>query len=137
MSVKLSAAYLNYSVAVNDMNRVKIYWLSLCMLAANGCTTTPDKNSASAFEQGSGAAAAANTARTQAVASAGIGVPQVYRDELSGKNMELVVQSEYFSANGRLCRRFSEFVDGRDVEGISCQDDTRGWIEIPLSSFVR
>lgn len=137
MSAKLSAAFLKYSVAVNDMKLVKVCALSFCVFAANGCSTTPKKSDTSAFGQSSESAAAANTARTQAVAAAGIGVPRVYKDELSGKTIELVVQSEYFSANGRLCRRFSEFVDGRDVAGVSCQDDARGWTEIPLSSFVR
>ena len=119
------------------MNLPKIIGLSLCVLVANGCTTTPDNNKSSVFNQGSASASVENTARTQAVATAGIGVPEVYKDELSGKSVELVVESEYFSANGRLCRRFSEFVDGRDVAGVSCQDDARGWTEIPLSSFVR
>ena len=124
-------------MVVNDMNLPKIIGLSLCVLVANACTTTPDINKSSVFNQGSASASVENTARTQAVATAGIGVPEVYKDELSGKTVELVVESEYFSANGRLCRRFSEFVDGRDVAGVSCQDDARGWTEIPLSSFVR
>ena len=120
-----------------SMNLNKLYALSLSLLAVSACSTTPDQNRSSLFNQSTGVAAVANTARTQAVASAGIGIPQVYTDGRSGKSIELVVESEYFSANGRVCRRFSEFVDGRDVAGVSCQDDTLGWIEIPLSSFVR
>jgi len=135
--VKLSAVFLKYLVVVSDMNLIKLYGLTLCMLTANGCTTTPNKNELPAFNKSSVAATVANTARTQAVASASIGVPEVYRDELSGKTVELVVESEYFSANGRICRRFSEFVEGRDVAGVSCQDEARGWTEIPLSSLVR
>ena len=119
------------------MNLTKVIGLSLCVLAANGCSITPDNNNLPVFDQSSIAASSANTARTQAVALASIGVPQIYSDELSGKTVEMVVESEYFSANGRVCRRFSEFVDGRDVAGVSCQDESRGWTEIPLSSFVR
>jgi len=135
--VKLSAVFLKYSVVVHDMNVNKVIGLSLCVLASSGCSTSPDKNNSPAFNESSVAASSAITARTQAVALASIGVPQVYSDELSGKTVELVVESEYFSANGRVCRRFTEFVDGRDVAGVSCQDESRGWIEIPLSSFVR
>ena len=135
--MKLSAVFLKYSVVVNDMNLTKVIGLSLCVLAANGCSITPDKNNLPVFDQSSIAASSANTARTQAVASASVCVPQVYSDELSGKTVELVVESEYFSANGRVCRRFSEFVGGRDVAGVSCLDEDRGWTEIPLSSFVR
>ena len=135
--MKLSAVFLKYSVVVNDMSLIKVIGLSLCVLAVNGCSTTPDNNKSALFNQSSVAASSANTARTQAVASASIGVPKVYSDELSGKTVELVVESEYFSANGRVCRRFSEFVGGRDVAGVSCLDEDRGWTEIPLSSFVR
>ena len=135
--MKLFAVFLKYSVVVNDMNLTKVIGLSLCVFAANGCSTTRDSNNLPAFNHSSVAASSTNTARTQAVAVAEIGVPQVYRDEESGKSIKLVVQSEYFSANGRLCRRFSEFVNGLDVAGVSCQDGTRGWTEIPISSFVR
>lgn len=133
--MKLFAVFWKYSVAVNDMDLFKICGLSICLLVANGCSTTPDKSKS--LSKSAVSALAVSNARTQAVAKAGIGVPQVYKDELSGKSVELVVESEYFSANGRLCRRFTEFVAGRDVAGVGCQDEARGWIEIPLSSVVR
>ena len=135
VSVKLSAEFWKYSVVVNEMNVFKICGLAICVLVANGCSTSPVKSES--VQQGADTALAVSNARTQAVAKAGIGVPQVYKDELSGKSVELVVESEYFSANGRLCRRFTEFVAGRDVAGVGCQDEARGWIEIPLSSVVR
>jgi len=134
--VKRFAAFLKFSVVVSEMNLLKMIGLSLCAIAVAACTTTPDKykNKSSVFS--SSIAMPLDNGKAQVVANAGVGVPQVYTDKATGRSVELVVQSEYFSANGRVCRRFTEFVNGRDVAGLSCKSD-RGWTEIPLSAFVQ
>ena len=112
---------------------------ALVLIVASGCTATPEKYKRNGVMPVSSPAsvADADNAKAQAVAAASIGVPQVYVDQKVGTSVELVVQSEYFSANGRTCRRYAEIVNGQSIPGVSCQDDARGWIDIPLSSFVQ
>jgi len=120
------------------MNLLKMIVLPLCLVTVAACTTTPDKykKKSPVFSYNTSLATSPDNGKAQVVANAGVGVPQVYTDKLTGRTVELVVKSEYFSANGRICRRFTEFVNGRDVAGLSCKSD-RGWTEIPLSSFVQ
>jgi len=162
--VKQSVGFLKYSVVVSDMNHYKTLTIVLLMLSISACTTTPDRyKNKRQSEAGLSTPALTDSDRidgnnhtfsvdnskvgyarvdnshvdkAQAVATASIGVPQVYVDRLSGLTTELFVQSEYFSANGRLCRRYSERMNDHDVAGVSCQDAKLGWTEIPLSSFV-
>lgn len=69
--------------------------------------------------------------------SADIGVPTNYTDQLTGVSSELLVQAEYFSANGRVCRRYIERVlpSAQAHKGLACNDARAGWIDIPVSSF--
>ena len=118
----------------------KIAALPLWLILVTACTVTPEQYKSGAQSGvGHSTAAVENivNAKAQTVATASIGVPQAYVDPKLGTSTELLVQSEYFSANGRTCRRYSETVNGRSVSGVSCQDKTQGWIDIPLSSFVR
>ena len=137
-SGKLSAAYLKYSVVVTEMKFLPAVMVLFTALLFAGCSVTSNTKSRSELINQIGAAAVVtNDQKAQAVAAAGIGVPQVYTDPKLGRSVELLVQSEYFSANGRNCRRYTQTVKGRSVAGVSCQDQARGWVDIPLSSFVR
>ena len=71
------------------------------------------------------------------VGSAVIGRPTPYLDEETGLNGEIVVDSEYFSANGRLCRRYTERQSSFATPDskLGCQSD-QGWIEIKLDTFA-
>lgn len=134
--MKLSAEYLKSSVVVNDMSGWKIIIPALSIILMTACTVTP-KQFKNVPELAGQSAVSSDDAKAQAVANAAIGVPQVYVDQKAGNSVELVVQAEYFSANGRTCRRYAEFVDGQSVPGVSCRDVNLGWVDIPLSSFVR
>ena len=88
------------------MNRSLKSILTLCsVMAVSACTTGQHKQSDPLLSAGS-QAAIADSSLLQAVASAEIGVPGQYVDVKSGRTMQLIVESEYFSANGRICRRF-------------------------------
>jgi len=122
------------------MNSLKIAALPLWLIMVTACTVTPQQYKSGVQSRVSQSATAADNianSKAQTIATASIGVPQAYVDPKLGTSTELVVQSEYFSANGRTCRRYSETVNGRNVSGVSCQDKILGWIDIPLSSFVR
>jgi len=115
------------------------YWtqILLCIALTGGCATAPNN----LISQGSPTVAAvptqAQSSILQAVASADIGVPTLYVEPDTGNTVELVVRSEYFSANGRNCRRFSQLTGGEKRNGVSCQDSRQGWIELPLASYLR
>lgn len=109
---------------------------TLCGLLISGCAATPESVIKKA-EQSSRVSALASTSKMQSVASAKIGVPQQFVDEQTGTTLRLVVESEYFSANGRTCRRFKEQVSGQERSGVGCNDDRLGWVEIPIASFVQ
>ena len=117
----------------NNMNRK--FGLALTLLSATACTTTPDNYQFGGEAAASSPAVIAGTARLEAVANADVGIPFQYIDE--GVSRQLWVSSEYFSANGRWCRRFTEIVNGRDVAGVACNDEGHGWVELPLAAFVR
>ncbi len=117
----------------------KIIAAGLLVMTMSGCTATPerDKRMLKLLEPSAVSADSSSNAKVRAVANAAIGVPQVYIDPKLGDSVEFVVQSEYFSANGRTCRRYAEYVDGKSVPGISCKDDVSGWVDISLSAFIR
>ncbi len=112
---------------------------TLLALLLSACTTTPEKykSNTPVFAQPAGAAIAANNSKMQAVATANIGVPQQYIDRATGLTAQLVVESEYFSAAGRTCRRFQENVNGKRLAGVGCQSAKNGWTEVPLSTLLR
>lgn len=127
------------------MTFFRVAAVSLCIMLTASCTVTPSRNQTGAQSGGPARGVGNSTAsdgkffvaKAQTVATASIGVPQVYVDQQLGTSTQLIVQSEYFSANGRTCRRYSEIANGKSVSGVSCQDAVLGWIDIPLSSFVR
>ena len=121
-----------------DLSRTLMI-VALCGLLISGCATTPEGISNKAQQSGrlSALSSQANSSKMQAVADAEIGVPQQFVDQQSGATLRLVVESEYFSANGRNCRRFKERVNGQDRPGVGCLDHDAGWVEIPVASFVQ
>lgn len=78
------------------------------------------------------------SARIRQVVNSPIGVLFLHVDQQSGDQMELVVNAEYFSANGRTCRRYveSNVANGESRQGLICNDHKRGWLEVPLGSFA-
>lgn len=71
------------------------------------------------------------------VGSATIGIPTPYVDQDTGLSGEIVVESEYFSANGRLCRRYTEKQASfaAAYSRLGCLSDS-GWVEIPVDAFA-
>ena len=114
--------------------------LVACALLIVGCTTAPDKYrsaGSSSISQLMPATLAAQSSKMQAVATAEIGSPSRYVDPESGMTVELIVMSEYFSANGRNCRRFVEVSGAQERSGVGCQDAREGWVELPLATYLR
>lgn len=123
---------------VSDM--IRIMKIAACALLIAGCTTAPDKyrhGSDSRVSQLVSAPLVAQSSKMQAVATAEIGTPSRYVDRESGMTVELIVLSEYFSANGRNCRRFVEGNGARESSGVGCQDAREGWVELPLATYFR
>lgn len=75
--------------------------------------------------------------KLELVATTAVGTSAVFRDYLTGISSEITVESEYFSANGRLCRKFTErqSVSKSSRNGLGCRTDS-GWIDIPVDSFA-
>lgn len=71
------------------------------------------------------------------VASAVIGSPTMYTDQITGLSTQITVISEYFSANGRICRRYTErqALIASSSSRLGCNGDN-GWVEIPVDSFA-
>ncbi len=119
-------------------SQVKLLCLVVCTVIIAGCTTTPEKyKKKTVFAQPAAMSMKADNSKMQAVATAGVGVAQQFVDRATGMTTQLVVEAEYFSANGRTCRRFKERVNGRDVTGVGCNDSRSGWIEIPHAALMR
>jgi len=119
-------------------------WKVLCALvvlfSASACTTAPSDRGS--FHNNDGEAANAvdekTASRVRKVVDSPVGVPLFHTDQPGGQQLELLVGTEYFSANGRICRRYAESntVTGATRNGLVCNDPLRGWIEIPLESFA-
>lgn len=135
MREKPFAVFLKSSVVEIDMKY--LIQLAACMALTGGCTSSPVNQLAANSSAVSALPLEAQNSKLQAVATADIGVPVLYIDPDSGNSVELVVRSEYFSANGRNCRRFSEVSGGERRNSVSCQDHRKGWIELPLASYLR
>jgi len=115
------------------MNRS--FALLLCILSATACTTSnSNKSNRGVFTETPLPAVAANTVKLEALAKAEVGLPAEYID--AGVSRQLLVSSEYFSANGRWCRPYTETVHGLDKAGVACNEGS-GWVELPLAAFVR
>ncbi len=72
------------------------------------------------------------------VANARVGASQTFVDPQTGLTSQVTVLSEYFSANGRSCRRFSQHMSNAaaPVKKLGCKDQRIGWQEIPVSHIV-
>jgi len=118
-----------------QLTQSKLAVFALIVLLAAGCTTTPDRYKKKSFSQNLTSPLKADNSKMQALATAVVGQPQQFVDRQSGLTSELTVESEYFSANGRNCRRFTE--SGRGRAGVGCLDDKAGWVELPLDKLLR
>ena len=77
-----------------------------------------------------------NTGKMQVVAQSVIGAANRYVHPGAGVAVEIAVLSEYFSAGGRTCRRFTETGPNGVSSGLACQDKKNGWTEIPIQSIA-
>jgi len=110
--------------------------LAVSVVIVNGCTRTPD-----AYRAGDSVATSAareSSAWLSLVGSVEIGVTERFVNRVTGEHTELTVTSEYFSANGRKCRRFVQIRAGDQsaVPGLGCQDSDGSWREVSLSVGV-
>jgi len=105
------------------------------------CTTTPERYKRNYSGNSNATFAAANqlagSSKMHALGSAKLGESQSFSDPTTGGASQLIVQSEYFSANGRVCRRYVELNPTGTRDGLGCRDDKQGWIEIPLAKLVK
>ncbi|OED35526.1 hypothetical protein AB833_30385 [Chromatiales bacterium (ex Bugula neritina AB1)] len=78
------------------------------------------------------------SAKGNLVAQTPLNSPVLFTDNLNGEKSEIIVVSEYISANGRACRRFTEksIATDKTVRGLSCQESETDWREIPLATFA-
>lgn len=106
----------------------------LLVLVVSACTRMPAE-----YRESSRAPAVvpADNNKLETIAFAVIGSPTIYTDRITGLSTEITVESEYFSANGRLCRRYTE----RQAAVASSQlrlacNSGAGWVEIPVETFA-
>jgi len=114
--------------------------IAVCGLFIGGCTPTPDKYKDAPRDQSIFVASErvpAQSSKMQAVATTEIGNSAQYTDPYTGQTVKLQVQSEYFSANGRFCRRYTEMINTQNRNGVSCQDARQGWVELRLADYLR
>ena len=81
--------------------QLMIYLFAGSVLATTACTRMP-------LEQSLVKPAQVSTGKIQLVAQTLVGTTTRYVDPTSGATVEISVLSEYFSAGGRKCRRFSQ-----------------------------
>lgn len=111
----------------------RVLSLLLFMFTLSACTRMPAE-----YRQDYRAPAVpTESGKLDFIATATIGSPVIYTDQVTGLSTEIVVESEYFSANGRLCRRFTEqqASSASRFPRLSC-DGSNGWVEIPIASFA-
>ena len=106
----------------------------LVVCAASACTRMPTEYRE---DYRTPAAVITESNKLNVVATAVIGSPETYVDRATGLSTELIVESEYFSANGRICRRYTE----RQGPGASRSsrlacNGRDGWVEIPIAAFA-
>ena len=137
--------------------QLMIYLFAGSLLATTACTRMP-------LEQNLVKPVQVSTGKIQLVAQTLVGTTTRYVDPASGAAVEISVLSEYFSAGGRKCRRFSQSSsttgqgNGQDTganselgtgelltdipgsvtttKGLACEDSSSGWIEIPLNAIA-
>lgn len=119
------------------MNVVLRYSLLLALLMLNAaCTRMPAEYMAA--QQTRVSPSANGSQLMHLVGSATMGMPQTHIDAVTGLSSVVTVTSEYFSANGRNCRRFSQHMSNASVpqEKLGCYDKRAGWQEIPIAGIV-
>lgn len=116
------------------MSKSHLLVLSIAVLASTACTRMPEEYRTS---QSASAVPAIATQMLDAVASAPVGTSIVYTDQTTGLASEITVESEYFSANGRICRRYTERPAAAVTAypGLSCNAGN-GWVKVPVADFA-
>ena len=113
---------------------IRCFSVLLIVLSISACTRMPVD-----YQQSyrSPVATATDNNKLDVVATAIIGSPTIYTDQITGLSTEITVKSEYFSANGRMCRRYTERQAsiGSSNSRLGCNGDS-GWVEIPVDSFA-
>lgn len=113
--------------------------IGLMLIALSGCTPIPAQYSqpASYPVNNSGEMNSSDSALLALVGDTRIGMTQTIADPVSGLTSTVSVTSEYFSANGRSCRRFSQHYSNAamPVNKLACKAGSR-WQEIPLASII-
>lgn len=109
--------------------------LILIVLAGTACTRMPAEYRQNGLSQS--ASPVIDPHKLAVVAATAVGSAAIYRDYLTGLTSEITVESEYFSANGRICRRFTErqAASASSQRRLGCHSDS-GWVEIPVASFA-
>ncbi|MEM7255814.1 MAG: DVU3141 family protein [Pseudomonadota bacterium] len=111
----------------------------LAMMVAAGCTPIPTEYRHPYAQQVLQASpvSATDNALLALVADTRIGATQTLVDPQTGLTSTVTVASEYFSANGRSCRRFSQHYSNAASphNKLACKADD-GWQEIPVASII-
>lgn len=124
------------------MERVAIVaWFVIMLLASLACTPIPESYREATTQPITRVYAETesnhNRAILELVATARIGASQLYANPRSGLTSTIRVNSEYFSANGRVCRRYSQHYSNaaEPQNKLACRA-VNAWQEIPLASIV-
>ncbi len=118
------------------INLLRLLLCTILMLISVACTRMPADYGNSAVRPVS--VTAGSTGVMELIAGARIGLPQTFVDPGTGLTSTVTVLSEYFSANGRSCRRYTQHMSNaaNPVDRLSCKDQRSGWQDIPVSHIV-
>ena len=115
--------------AGTTMQRLIVCLLVGGVLSTTACTRMPVEQHAEMPQR-------VNNGKMRVVAQSVIGTASRYIHPDTAVAVEISVLSEYFSAGGRTCRRFTETGPNGVSSGLACQDKKNGWSEIPIQSIA-
>jgi hypothetical protein len=119
---------------MNRITRVAVYLL-IPILAA--CTRMPVEYSSPVAAERASVFSTSDRALLSLIAESRVGAVSTHVDPASGLASTVRITSEYFSANGRSCRRFTQHLSNaaRPEDRLACRT-REGWQEIPIASIV-
>lgn len=112
---------------------------SVALLIMSACTRIPVEYSEATARPASTADRAdiSDVELLSIVSNARVGATLTHVDPVTGLASTVRVNSEYFSANGRSCRRFTQrFSNSATSEGKLACRARDGWRQIPIASIV-